>query len=222
MEQTDIWSINPSTSDTFFKTAATVTGGVYPRALTLTNTDPVVSKEGAGYQIIITSGGNDSGITFTINGAVVGELNNKVPSAAATTAGVPEVIQGVTGGTVTSAHYYSRIDSIVVSAAVGGATTIAIGTTGALALPRCRIKGFYIIGGTGTGSLKANIWSYATGTAVDTGNILDISTPTGATLTQFLSLPGQGILTGKQQNDYTVVTDDEGAAVLTDYTLFCG
>ena len=222
MEQTDIWSINPSTSDTFFKTAATVTGGVYPRALTLTNTDPVVSKEGAGYQIIITSGGNDSGITFTINGAVVGELNNKVPSAAATTAGVPEVLTGPDGTptTVTSAHYYSRIDSIVISGAAAG--TVAVGTVGSLALPRCRIKGFYIIGGTGTGSLKANIWSYATGTAVDTGNILDISTPTGATLTQFLSLPGQGILTGKQQNDYTVVTDDEGAAVLTDYTLFCG
>ena len=218
MEQTDIWSINPSTSDTFFKTAATVTGGVYPRALTLTNTDPVVSKEGAGYQIIITSGGNDSGITFTINGAVVGELNNKVPSAAATTAGVPEVLTGPDGTptTVTSAHYYSRIDSIVISGAAAG--TVAVGTTGELALPRCRIKGFYIVGGAGTGSLKANIWSYATGAAVDTGNILDISTPSGATLTQFLSLPGQGILTGRQQNDYAVVT----AAVLTDYTLFCG
>ena len=215
MEQTDIWSINPSTSDTFFKTAATVTGGVYPRALTLTNTDPVVSKEGAGYQIIITSGGNDSGITFTINGAVVGELNDKVPAAS-----TPEVLAGPDGTptTVTSAHYYSRIDSIVVSAAVGGATTIAIGTTGALALPRCRIKGFYIVGGGTAGSLKANIWSFATGSAVDQGNILDISTPAGATLTQFLSLPGQGILTGRQQNDYAVVT----AAVLTDYTLFCG
>ena len=49
MEQTDIWSINPSTSATFFKTAATVTGGTFPRALTLTNTDPVVAKEGAGF-----------------------------------------------------------------------------------------------------------------------------------------------------------------------------
>jgi hypothetical protein len=87
MEQTDIWSISPSTSATFFKTAATVTGGTFPRALTLTNTDPVVAKEGAGYKVIITSGGNDSGITFTINGAVVGELNNKVPAAS-----TPEVL----------------------------------------------------------------------------------------------------------------------------------
>ena len=215
MEQTDIWSISPSTSATFFKTAATVTGGTFPRALTLTNTDPVVAKEGAGYKVIITSGGNDSGITFTINGAVVGELNNKVPAAS-----TPEVLFGGNVTSVTSAYFYSRIDSITISAAAAG--TVAVGTTGSLALPRVRIKGFYIVGGTGTGSLKVNIWSFATGSAVDQGNILDISTPTGATLTQFLSLPGQGILTGKQQNDYAVVTDDTGATDLTDYTLFCG
>ena len=211
MEQTDIWSINPSTSDTFFKTAATVTGGTFPRALTLTNTDPVVAKEGAGYKVIITSGGNDSGITFTINGAVVGELNNKVPAAS-----TPEVLTGGNVTSVTSAYFYSRIDSITISAAAAG--TVAVGTTGDLALPRVRIKGFYLVGGATAGSLKTNIWSFATGSAVDQGNILDITTPAGATLTQFLSLPGQGILTGRQQNDYAVVT----AAVLTDYTLFCG
>ena len=210
MEQTDIWSISPSTSATFFKTAATVTGGTFPRALTLTNTDPVVAKEGAGYKVIITSGGNDSGITFTINGAVVGELNNKVPAAS-----TPEVLTGGNVTSVTSAYFYSRIDSITISAAAAG--TVAVGTTGDLALPRVRIKGFYLVGGAGAGSLKTNIWSFATGSAVDQGNILDISTPAGATLTQFLSLPGQGILTGRQQNDYAVVT----AAVLTDYTLFC-
>jgi|TARA_R110000751_G_scaffold223206_1_gene325392 hypothetical protein len=211
MEQTDIWSISPSTSATFFKTAATVTGGTFPRALTLTNTDPVVAKEGAGYKVIITSGGNDSGITFTINGAVVGELNNKVPAAS-----TPEVLTGGNVTSVTSAYFYSRIDSITISAAAAG--TVAVGTTGDLALPRVRIKGFYLVGGAGAGSLKTNIWSFATGSAVDQGNILDITTPAGATLTQFLSLPGQGILTGRQQNDYAVVT----AAVLTDYTLFCG
>ena len=218
MEQTDIWSINPSTSTTQFLAATDVTGGVFPRALSLVaGSTPTVAKEGAGYQLIFTCVGAVTS-TFTINGAVVGELNNKVPSAAATTAGVPEVLTGPDGTptTVTSAHYYSRIDSIVISGAAAG--TVAVGTTGELALPRCRIKGFYIVGGAGTGSLKANIWSYATGAAVDTGNILDISTPSGATLTQFLSLPGQGILTGRQQNDYAVVT----AAVLTDYTLFCG
>ena len=211
MEQTDIWSISPSTSATFFKTAATVTGGTFPRALTLTNTDPVVAKEGAGYKVIITSGGNDSGITFTINGAVVGELNNKVPAAS-----TPEVLTGGNVTSVTSAYFYSRIDSITISAAAAG--TVAVGTTGDLALPRVRIKGFYLVGGAGAGSLKTNIWSFATGSAVDQGNILDITTPAGATLTQFLSLPGQGILTGRQQNDYAVVT----AAGLTDYTLFCG
>ena len=218
MEQTDIWSINPSTSATFFKTAATVTGGVFPRALTLTNTNPVVAKEGAGYKVIITSAGNDSGITFTINGAVVGQLvggNNTITQ--------PEVITGGNAGAVNSVYYYSRIDSIVISAAAAG--TVAVGTVGSLALPRCRVKGFYVLGGAGAGSLKIDRHTHTvtpgTPTTVTPGiadNVLDVTTPAGATLTQFLSLPGQGILTGQQQNDFGVVV----ATAITDYTLFCG
>ena len=215
MEQTDIWSINPSTSATFFKTAATVTGGAFPRALTLTNTDPVVAKEGAGYQVIITSNADDSGITFTINGAIVGQLNSQgqVPMPA-----LPEVITGPDTTTATSTYYYSRIDSIVISGAATG--TVAVGTTGDLALPRCRIKGFYILSAAGAGSLKVDRFSYTTSAypTVAVESLLDITTPAGATLTQFLSLPGQGILTGQQQNDYAVVDD----TAITDYTLFCG
>ena len=214
MEQTDIWSINPSTSATFFKTAATVTGGAFPRALTLTNTDPVVAKEGAGYQVIITSNADDSGITFTINGAIVGQLNSQgqVPMPA-----LPEVITGPDTTTATSTYYYSRIDSIVISGAATG--TVAVGTTGDLALPRCRIKGFYILSAAGAGSLKVDRFSYTTSAypTVAVESLLDITTPAGATLTQFLSLPGQGILTGQQHNDFAVVTLD-GA----DYSLFCG
>ena len=218
MEQTDIWSINPSTSATFFKTAAGVTGGAFPRALTLTNTNPVVAKEGAGYKVIITSAGNDSGITFTINGAVVGQLvggNNTITQ--------PEVIVGGNAGAVTSTYFYSRIDSIVISAAAAG--TVAVGTTGNLALPRCRIKGFYILSAAGAGSLKVNRFSWVTTlaqpstiAATDVESLLDITTPAGATLTQFLSLPGQGILTAQQQNDFAEVV----LATSTDYTLFCG
>jgi len=216
MEQTDIWSINPSTSATFFKTAATVTGGVYPRALILDNTNPVVAKEGAGYKVIITSGGNDSGITFTINGAIVGQLTEQgqVPNP-----NNPEVLTGPDGTptTVTSTYFYSRVDSIVISGAAAG--TVAVGTTGDLALPRCRIKGFYVLGDAGAGSLKINRFSYTTSAypTVAVESLLDITTPAGATLTQFLSLPGQGILTGQQHNDFAVVTLD-GA----DYSLFCG
>ena len=216
MEQTDIWSINPSTSATFFKTAATVTGGVYPRALILDNTNPVVAKEGAGYKVIITSGGNDSGITFTINGAIVGQLTEQgqVPNP-----NNPEVLTGPDGTptTVTSTYFYSRVDSIVISGAAAG--TVAVGTTGDLALPRCRIKGFYILSAAGAGSLKVNRFSYTTSAypTVAVESLLDITTPAGATLTQFLTLPGQGILTGQQQNDFAVVT----LATSTDYTLFC-
>jgi len=218
MEQTDIWSINPSTSATFFKTAAVVTGGVFPRALTLTNTDPVVAKEGAGYRLVFTSAGNDSGITFTINGAVVGNLVDG-PSGV----NYPEVVTGGNAGAVNSVYYYSRIDSIVISGAAAG--TVSVGTVGDLALPRCRVKGFYIVSAAGAGSLKIDRHTHTvtpgTPTTVTPGiaeNILDITTPGGVTLTQFLSLPGQGILTGKQQNDFAVVV----ATALTDFTLFCG
>ena len=217
MEQTDIWSINPSTSATFFKTAAVVTGGVFPRALTLTNTDPVVAKEGSGYRLVFDSAGNDSGITFTINGAVVGNLVDG-PSGV----NYPEVIVGGNAGAVNSVYYYSRIDSIVISGAAAG--TVAVGTGGDLALPRCRVKGFYIVSAAGAGSLKIDRHTHTvtpgTPTTVTAGiaeNILDITTPGGVTLTQFLSLPGQGILTGKQQNDFAVVV----ATTLTDFTLFC-
>ena len=214
MEQTDIWSINPSTSATFFKTAATVTGGVYPQALVFTNTNPVVAKEGAGYKVIITSGGDDRTANFTINGAIVGQLTEQgqVPNP-----NNPEVLAGGNAGAVTSTYFYSRIDSITISKAAAG--TVAVGTTGDLALPRCRIKGFYVLGDAGAGSLKINRFTYTTSAypTVAVESLLDITTPAGATLTQFLSLPGQGILTGQQHNDFAVVTLD-GA----DYSLFCG
>ena len=215
MEQTDIWSINPSTSATFFKTVGTVTGGVYPQALVFTNTNPVVAKEGAGYKVIITSGGDDRTANFTINGAIVGQLTEQgqVPNP-----NNPEVLAGGNAGAVTSAYFYSRIDSITISQAAAG--TVAVGTTGDLALPRCRIKGFYILGDGDAGSLKVNRFSYTTSAypTVAVESLLDITTPAGATLTQFLSLPGQGILTGQQNNDFAVVT----LTTSTDYTLFCG
>ena len=225
MEQTDIWSINPSTSATFLRDATTVTGGAFPRALVLkANTvvpgsPPVLAKDGAGYRLVFTSGGDDRGITFTINGSVVGALDGH----SASTVNYPEVVTGGNAGAVNSVYYYSRIDSIVISGAAAG--TLSVGTTGSLALPRCRVKGFYIVGGAGAGSLKIDrhTWTTTPGatTTVTPGiaiNVLDVTTPAGATLTQFLSLPGQGILTGQQPTDFAVVVD----TAITDYTLFCG
>lgn len=232
MEQTDIWSINPSTSATFLRAATDVTGGAFPRALVLkANTvvpgsPPILAKDGAGYRLVFTSEGGtagDTGITFTINGSVVGALD----ANSASTVNYPEVVTGHNAGTgvgfATSTYYYSRIDSIVISGAAAG--TLSVGTTGSLALPRCRVKGFYIVGGAGAGSLKIDRHTWTTTPGVPTTvtpgiaiNVLDISTPAGATLTQFLSLPGQGILTGQQPTDFAVVVD----TAITDYTLFCG
>jgi len=229
MEQTDIWSINPSTSATFLRAATDVTGGAFPRALVLkANTvvpgsPPILAKDGAGYRLVFTSEGGtagDTGITFTINGSVVGALD----ANSASTVNYPEVVTGAAAGAaVNSVYYYSRIDSIVISGAAAG--TLSVGTTGSLALPRCRVKGFYIVGGAGAGSLKIDrhTWTTTPGatTTVTPGiaiNVLDVTTPAGATLTQFLSLPGQGILTGQQPTDFAVVV----ATAITDYTLFCG
>ena len=229
MEQTDIWSINPSTSATFLRAATDVTGGAFPRALVLkANTvvpgsPPILAKDGAGYRLVFTSEGGtagDTGITFTINGSVVGALDGH----SASTVNYPEVVTGAAAGAaVNSVYYYSRIDSIVISGAAAG--TLSVGTTGSLALPRCRVKGFYIVGGAGAGSLKIDrhTWTTTPGatTTVTPGiaiNVLDVTTPAGATLTQFLSLPGQGILTGQQPTDFAVVVD----TAITDYTLFCG
>ena len=228
MEQTDIWSINPSTSATFLRAATDVTGGAFPRALVLkANTlvpgsPPVLAKDGAGYRLVFTSEAGtagDTGITFTINGSVVGALD----ANSASTVNYPEVVTGGNAGAVNSVYYYSRIDSIVISGAAAG--TLSVGTTGSLALPRCRVKGFYIVGGAGAGSLKIDRHTWTTTPGVPTTvtpgiaiNVLDVTTPAGATLTQFLSLPGQGILTGQQPTDFAVVV----ATAITDYTLFCG
>jgi hypothetical protein len=111
-----------------------------------------------------------------------------------------------------STNYWASDISIVASGASAG--DVSIGTTGDVALPRTRVKGFYIVCGATAGSLKVNINGLTTGN----NTVFDVSTPAGATLVQDLLLAGNGILTAKQNNDYAVVVPTN----LTDYTLFCG
>ncbi len=197
--QGDIWAVNPSTSATFYRAAATITGA---GDVTLTTTD--AGPNGIGYKIIITSAGDDTGITFTISGTKVGDLTGHAPTV--------EVLTGVSGAAVTSTNYWASDISIVASGASAG--DVSIGTTGDVALPRTRVKGFYIVCGATAGSLKVNINGLTTGN----NTVFDVSTPAGATLVQDLQLPGNGILTARQNNDYAVVVPTN----LTDYTLFCG
>ena len=122
--QYDVWAVTPATDDAYFRANASIAGS---GALSLlANT---VGPNGYGYKLIITSAGDDSGITFTVTGIKVGDLTNSVAT---------EVITGANAGTVSSSNYYARVDSIVASGASAG--NVKIGTTGSLALPRTRIK----------------------------------------------------------------------------------
>ena len=197
--QGDIWAVNPSVSATFYRAADSIAGA---GNVTLTTTD--AGPNGVGYKILITSAGDDTGITFTVTGTKVGNLTSHVPAV--------EVITGANATTAASTNYWASDISIVASGASAG--DVSIGTTGNLALPRTRIKAFYVLCSASAGSLKVNINDLTTGN----NTIFDISTPAGATIVQDLILPGNGILSARQNNDYAVVVPTN----LTDYTLFCG
>lgn len=195
--QTDIWAITPSTSATLLKAAAAIGGaGAVPL---LTNN---VATNGAGYQLLITSAGDDSGITFTVVGLKVGALTGGFTT---------EVIPGPNASTATSTNFYSYVQSITASGASDG--DVSIGTTGSLALPRTRVKGVYYVGATNDGSIDINLNS-ASGTL-----LLRLATPAGsAAMAENVKLPGAGILTGKADTDFSVVT----LSGVSNATLFCG
>ena len=197
--QGDIWAVNPSVSATFYRAADSIAGA---GAITLLTTD--AGPNGVGYKVRITSDGDSSGVTYTITGTKVGDLTGHAPTV--------EALTGPNTTTEDSANYYAHIDSIVASGA--DANDISIGTMGNLALPRTRIKAFYVLCSASAGSLKININGLTSGN----NTIFDISTPAGATIVQDLILPENGILSARQTTDYAVVVPTN----VTDYTLFCG
>lgn len=193
----DIWAVTPSTSATYYRAAASIAGA---GALTLLTQD--AGPNGVGYKVRITSAGNDAGITFTIVGIKVGDLSGKFTT---------EVVTGANASTADSTNFFAYIESITASGASAG--NVSIGTTGSLALPRTRVKGFYYVASGSAGSLKINLNS-PTG-----AELLKISTPATATGTQDMMLPGMGILTTRSNNtDFSILT----VTNVTDVTLFCG
>ncbi len=199
MSQADVWAITPSVSATLLRAAAAVADA---GALTLITND--VANNGCGYKIVITSAGDDTGITFTVVGNKVGDLLG---------APVTEVLTGSNVGTVTSTNFYTGISSITASGASDG--NVSVGTVGSLALPRCRIKGLHYIAGATAGSLKVNR-NATTGTL-----ILQVDTPpvTAAAFANSVYIPQEGILTTRSAtSDFAIVT----LAVITAVTLFCG
>jgi len=89
----------------------------------MTLTDSPVYFAGNQY-IVITSVGNDSGITFTISGLALGNV------------GVSETITGSNAGFVVSTKRYSQIVSITASGASAG--NVSVGTWSAATLDEAR------------------------------------------------------------------------------------
>ena len=195
--QYDVWAVTPATDDAYYRANASIAGA---GALSLlANT---VGPNGYGYKLVITSAGDDSGITFTITGIKVGDLTNTV---------VSEVVTGANATTATSSNYYARVDSITASGASAG--NVKIGTTGSLALPRTRVKGLYFVGTATAGTIKFNV------NGLSSQLILQINTPASATQTSSLYMAAEGILTTRSTaQDYCVVTLTD----VTYTTIICG
>mgnify|MGYP001056479898 CR=1 FL=1 len=196
MSNGDIWAITPSTSATYYKASAAIVGA---GSIPLLNND--AGPNGVGYKVSITSDDTETA-TFTIVGIKVGDLTDKFTT---------EVVAGPDTETVTSTNYYAHVESITISDASVG--DISIGTSGSLALPRTRVKGFYYVASAGAGSIKLNL------NGPSGAELLNLATPASATVAQDMFLPGQGILTTRSSNtDYSVLT----VTAVTNVTLFCG
>lgn len=197
--QSDVWAITPSTSATLLRAAAAV--GLGGETLTLLTNQ--VAPNGAGYKIRITSSGDDSALTVTVVGNVVGDLTGKPTT---------EVLTGP-NTTADTTNYYSSIISITFSAAT--ANNISVGTTGSLALPRTRIKGLYYVAAANAGSVAVN----SNGSSGSL--ILQVDTPavTAGAFATSIYMPAEGIFTGRSSpNDFAVVTLTQVSKV----TLICG
>ncbi len=195
--QYDVWAVTPATDDAYYRANASIAGA--GAVSLLANT---VGPNGYGYKVVITSAGDDTGITFTLTGIRVGDLTNTV---------VSETLTGANASTVTSNNFYARLDSVTASGASAG--NVKIGTTGSLALPRTRIKGLYFVGTATAGSIKFNVNDLASQL------ILQINTPASATQTSSLYMAAEGILTTRSTaQDYCVVT----LTNVTFTTIICG
>lgn len=195
--QYDVWAVTPATDDALFRTAASIAGSGLVPLLTYT-----VGANGTGYKLVFTSSGNDSGITFTVVGNRVGDTAGNSTT---------EVVTGANASTATTTNFYTNIISITASAASAG--TVKIGTTGSLALPRCRIKGLYYVASSTAGTIKINR-NTTTGLL-----LLQINTPALATAVNSLYMAAEGVLTTKSgAEDFAIVT----LTNVTAATLICG
>jgi hypothetical protein len=192
--QYDVWAVSPDSNDDYFFASGSASG-----TLSLLAND--VGLNGTGYKVSITSSGVDSDKTFTISGVVVGAVGYDGV--------VTESVTGPSAGVVYSTNYYTRVNSVAISATSTG--NIKIGYGGDLAFPRTRIKGVYFVSNGSSGSI---VFTAKPSNKV----ILNLAVPSG-TLSQDIMIPPEGILTTKSGNgDFAVMT----LTNLTHATVICG
>lgn len=193
--QYDVWAVTPATSadDNFYVTSVTPAEA---GALTLAATTPSVN--GCGYKVVLTTAGDESGVTFTIVGTgVSGET-------------ITESFAGPSSATTkNSTNYFASVTSISVDGATGAA--IILGYSTDFALPRTRIKGLYFTGSASAGSVVVT-------RASDSKVLINMATPASAAASGNLFLPADGILVGSGINEYATVTKTNVASV----TFICG
>ena len=194
-QQYDVWSVSPKADADFYVTSVTPAGA---ETLALAATTPGIN--GYGYKVSITSVADETAKNFTIIGIPVGSTET-----------VTEVVAGGNNTTVFSTNYFASVNSISVSAATAGAITVGYG--GALALPRCRIKGLYYVGATNAGSV-----SISDANAGPTPPRLYMDTVGSVSVANSLYMAAEGILVGQGVKGYAIVTLTE----VTKVTLICG
>lgn len=196
MAQYDVWAVNPTSDDDYFRTSATIAAS---GNIALLAND--VGQYGTGYKVSITSDGADANKTFTITGVVVGATGyNGV---------VTETVTGPSATVAYSANYYTRVNSISISAASTGG--IKIGYGGDLAFPRTRIKQVIYVASSVAGSITFTAKPNNT-------TLLKIFTPADGTANDSM-IPPEGILTTKSgNNDFAIMTLDQVSKV----TVLCG
>lgn len=196
MAQYDIWAVNPTSDDDYFRTSATIAAS---GNIALLAND--VGQYGTGYKVSITSDGADADKTFTITGVKVG--------ATGYDGVVTETVTGPSATVVYSTNYYTRVNSISISAASTGG--IKIGYGGDLAFPRTRIKGVFYIASSVAGSIIFTAKPNNT-------TLLKVFTPADSTANDAM-IPPEGILTTKSNTqDFAVMTLDQVSKV----TVLCG
>tara|TARA_R100001015_G_C4593304_1_gene148652 strand:+ start:205 stop:828 length:624 start_codon:yes stop_codon:yes gene_type:complete len=128
--------------------------------------------------VTILSAGDDSGITFTVTGT------DESGTA------ITEVITGADTGTATGSSFFQTVTQIATSGSSAGNVSAGSGTScsGVISASRCRLRGIYVVNGSGAATLKFREGS-ATGTI-----IMQFATVAGASTNSYPDIPDDGLL----------------------------